>query len=64
MNRSGSVESVEDAQKEIARRMLGMQLHEASESATSVMEVASHMEKPGVQTPSKAHPHAKAKGEA
>lgn len=39
-------------QKEVARRKLGMSVEDGTESATSVLEVATHMEKPGVQTPS------------
>ncbi|PVH96611.1 hypothetical protein DM02DRAFT_659089 [Periconia macrospinosa] len=39
-------------QKEVARRKLGMSVENGTESATSVLEVATHMEKPGVQTPS------------
>lgn len=42
-------------QKELARRMIGMNLKApaASESALSVVQVAEHMAKPGEQTPSK-----------
>ncbi|KAK8196815.1 hypothetical protein HDK77DRAFT_488067 [Phyllosticta capitalensis] len=36
-----------------AQRLLGMSVPSAGESALSVMEVAAHREKPGVQTPSK-----------
>lgn len=39
--------------KEVARRKLGMSIDGGGESATSVLEVASHTEKPGVQTPSR-----------
>lgn len=39
--------------KEVARRKLGMSINGGGESATSVLEVASHTEKPGVQTPSR-----------
>jgi hypothetical protein len=42
-----------NGQKEVARRMLGMSVNGGGESATSVLEVASHTEKPGVQTPSR-----------
>jgi hypothetical protein len=42
-----------NGQKEVARRMLGMSMDGGGESATSVLEVASHTEKPGVQTPSR-----------
>lgn len=42
-----------DGQKEFARRTLGMSVHTGGESATSVLEVAAHTEKPGVQTPSR-----------
>lgn len=41
-----------NGQREVARRKLGMSVDEGTESATSVLEVASHMEKPGVKTPS------------
>lgn len=41
-------------QKEVARRTLGMSMNTAGESMTSVLEVAAHTEKPGVQTPSRA----------
>lgn len=40
-------------QKELARKMLGMNLKDGGESSTSVLEVAAHTEKPGVQTPSR-----------
>jgi hypothetical protein len=46
---------IEDAitgQKELARRALGMHAAGGGESSTSVLEIASHTEKPGVQTPS------------
>lgn len=42
-----------DGQKEIARRMLGMSVDGGDASSTSVLEVAGHVEKPGVQTPSR-----------
>ncbi|KAF2838593.1 hypothetical protein M501DRAFT_1004364 [Patellaria atrata CBS 101060] len=42
-----------DGQKELARRMLGMGLEKAGESAISVAEVAAHMERPGVMTASR-----------
>lgn len=42
-----------NGQKELARRTLGMSVQSGVESATSVLEVASHTEKPGVQTPSR-----------
>jgi hypothetical protein len=45
--------AVGDGQKEIARRMLGMSVEGGEASATSVLEVASHTEKPGVLTPSR-----------
>ncbi|KAF2730456.1 hypothetical protein EJ04DRAFT_537223 [Polyplosphaeria fusca] len=40
-----------DGQRELARRTLGMSV--PSESTTSFIEVATHTEKPGVQTPSR-----------
>ncbi|KAL5377004.1 hypothetical protein DPSP01_010112 [Paraphaeosphaeria sporulosa] len=45
--------AVGDGQKEIARRMLGMSVEGGEASSTSVLEVASHTEKPGVLTPSR-----------
>jgi hypothetical protein len=45
--------AVGDGQKELARRMLGMSVEGGEASATSVLEVASHTEKPGVLTPSR-----------
>ena len=42
-----------NGQREVARRKLGMSVDGGGESATSVLEVASHTEKPGVQTPSR-----------
>jgi hypothetical protein len=42
-----------NGQKEFARRKLGMSVDGGGESATSVLEVATHTEKPGVQTPSR-----------
>ncbi|KAJ4348536.1 pre-rRNA processing [Didymosphaeria variabile] len=45
--------AVGDGQKEFARRMLGMSVEGGEASSTSVLEVASHTEKPGVQTPSR-----------
>lgn len=46
------VDPVANGQKEFARRALGMSVQGASESSTSVLEIAAHTEKPGVQTPS------------
>jgi hypothetical protein len=43
-----------DGQKDVARRALGMSVNGGGESLTSVLEVAAHTEKPGVQTPSRA----------
>jgi len=51
---SPTTPSVADAQKELARRMLGMNVKEANESAISVVEVAAHHAKPGVLSPSRA----------
>lgn len=42
-----------DGEKELARRLLGMSVQDGGESATSVLEVAAHTERPGVQTPSR-----------
>jgi hypothetical protein len=41
-----------NGQKELARRALGMTVEGGGESSTSVLEIATHTEKPGVQTPS------------
>ncbi|KAF2198578.1 hypothetical protein GQ43DRAFT_474424 [Delitschia confertaspora ATCC 74209] len=51
----GSAESVVtgQGQREVARRTLGMSVQDGGESATSVLEVAKHTEKPGVLTPSR-----------
>lgn len=38
---------------DVAKKMLGMDLGTARESTLSVLEVAAHREKPGVQTPSR-----------
>lgn len=43
-----------NGQKELARRKLGMSVEGGGESSTSVLEVAAHTEKPGIQTPSRA----------
>ncbi|KAF1811187.1 hypothetical protein P152DRAFT_459592 [Eremomyces bilateralis CBS 781.70] len=43
---------VQEAQKDLARRMLGMSVMDGG-SSVSMMEVAKHTEKPGVMTPSK-----------
>jgi hypothetical protein len=48
------VDAVVNGQKELARRALGMSLDGGGESSTSVLEIATHTEKPGVQTPSNA----------
>lgn len=45
-------DQVSQGQKELARRALGMNVQGGGESATSVLEIAKHTEKPGVQTPS------------
>ncbi|KAF2258532.1 hypothetical protein CC78DRAFT_478393 [Lojkania enalia] len=49
----GPGHSIGNGQKELARRTLGMSVNEGGESSTSVLEVATHTEKPGVQTPSR-----------
>lgn len=51
-------EETETGRQDVAKRMLGadllgMELGKARESTLSVMEVAAHKEKPGVQTPSR-----------
>jgi hypothetical protein len=51
---SGELEHViGNGQKELARRTLGMSVQGGGESSTSVLEIAAHTEKPGVQTPSR-----------
>ncbi|KAG9204590.1 hypothetical protein B5807_08388 [Epicoccum nigrum] len=50
------IDQAANGQKELARRALGMSVQTGGESATSVLEIASHTEKPGVQTPSITHP--------
>ncbi len=52
LQRVTSSTSVQSAQKELARRALGMSMQEGNASSTSVLEIAQHTEKPGVQTPS------------
>ncbi|RYF48663.1 MAG: DUF2013 domain-containing protein, partial [Cytophagaceae bacterium] len=46
------VDQAANGQKELARRALGMSVQGGGESSTSVLEIAGHTEKPGVQTPS------------
>ncbi|KAF2281152.1 uncharacterized protein EI97DRAFT_447208 [Westerdykella ornata] len=43
-----------EGQRDFARRALGMSVKGGGESLSSVLEVAAHTEKPGVQTPSRA----------
>lgn len=50
------IDQAANGQKELARRALGMSVQTGGESVTSVLEIASHTEKPGVQTPSITHP--------
>lgn len=45
-------EQIINGQKELTRRALGMSVQGGGESSTSVLEIATHTEKPGVQTPS------------
>jgi hypothetical protein len=51
-NTTSPVEPALNGQKELARRALGMTVEGGGESSTSVLEIATHTEKPGVQTPS------------
>ncbi|KAH7085305.1 hypothetical protein BKA63DRAFT_559942 [Paraphoma chrysanthemicola] len=46
------IDQAANGQKELARRALGMSVQGGNESSTSVLEIAGHTEKPGVQTPS------------
>ncbi|KAH7378787.1 hypothetical protein BKA66DRAFT_142833 [Pyrenochaeta sp. MPI-SDFR-AT-0127] len=46
------IDQIVNGQKELARRALGMSVQGGGESSTSVLEIATHTEKPGVQTPS------------
>lgn len=50
--RQSPVEQAANGQKEYARRALGMTVQGGNESSTSVLEIAGHTAKPGVQTPS------------
>ncbi|OCK99682.1 uncharacterized protein K441DRAFT_157431 [Cenococcum geophilum 1.58] len=50
---SSQENAIKNGQRELARRMMGMTVKEGGESAMSVLEVAGHMERPGVQTPSR-----------
>ncbi|KAF2657816.1 hypothetical protein K491DRAFT_714111 [Lophiostoma macrostomum CBS 122681] len=50
---NGPEHVIGNGQKELARRTLGMSVQSGGESSTSVLEVAAHTEKPGVQTPSR-----------
>lgn len=51
-NTTSPTEHALNGQKELARRALGMSVQGGSESSTSMLEIATHTEKPGVQTPS------------
>jgi hypothetical protein len=51
-NTTSPVDPALNGQKELARRALGMTVEGGGESSTSVLEIATHTEKPGVQTPS------------
>lgn len=51
-NTTSPVDPVVNGQKELARRALGMSVDGGGESSTSVLEIATHTVKPGVQTPS------------
>ena len=53
----------EDADGAAKKKMLGMDLTPARESTLSVLEVAAHREKPGIQTPSR-EKHVELKGKA
>lgn len=53
VKREDSNKSLEEAQKQLARRMMGMTVQDAGESAVSVIAVAQHQVEPGVQTPSR-----------
>jgi hypothetical protein len=46
------IDPMVNGQKELARRALGMSVEGGGESSTSVLEIATHTVKPGVQTPS------------
>jgi hypothetical protein len=49
---TSAIDPVITGQKELARRALGMSVEGGGESSTSVLEIATHTVKPGVQTPS------------
>jgi hypothetical protein len=55
IKREDSNKSLEvgNAHNELARRMVGMSVNDAGESAVSVLAVAQHMAEPGLQTPSR-----------
>lgn len=53
VTREDSNKSLEDAQKTLARRMMGMTVQDAGESAVSVLAMAQHQVEPGLQTPSR-----------
>ena len=55
IKREASNKSLEvgNRHNELARRMVGMSVHDAGESAVSVLAVAQHMAEPGLQTPSR-----------
>ncbi|KAI8939511.1 hypothetical protein NX059_003282 [Plenodomus lindquistii] len=59
-NTQSPIEQTMTGQKEVARRALGMTVQGAGESTNSVLEIATHTEKPGVQTPSLGKPAAPA----
>lgn len=52
-NTTSPIDQAVKGQKELARRALGMSVESGNESVTSVLEIATHTEKPGVQTPSR-----------
>jgi hypothetical protein len=51
-NTTSPIDLAANGQREVARRALGMSVQSGNESSTSVLEIATHTEKPGVQTPS------------
>jgi len=60
--RVDSARKTGDGSKEVANKLLGMNLNAATESALSVAAVAEHMEKPGKITPSMGLAKADARG--
>ena len=59
IHREDSSRSLEEAQRHLSRRMMGMTVQDAGESAVSVAAVAQHHVEPGLHTPSRMRAAAK-----